>query len=61
MMPRDTDEPFDHAATGVRLAAEAALLEARAGLLAEAIDAVDARIEALSLALSRLRRTSATE
>lgn len=57
-MPRDPDKHSDPAAASVSLAAEAALLEARVRLLQEAIDTVDARIEAVSDTLRLLRRTS---
>jgi hypothetical protein len=57
-MPRDPDKYSDHAADGVSLAAEAALLEARLRLLQEAIDTVDARINAVSDTLRLLHRTS---
>ncbi|MFC8420387.1 hypothetical protein ACFUN7_05755 [Streptomyces sp. NPDC057236] len=56
MKPRDPEEP-DPVAAGVTLAAEAAVLEARLCVLREALGAVDARIEAVSDALRRLRRT----
>lgn len=56
MKPRDPEEP-DPVAAGVTLAAEAAVLEARLRVLREALGAVDARIEAVSDALRRLRRT----
>ncbi|MGP4084871.1 hypothetical protein [Streptomyces sp. KR55] len=52
MMPRDDQHP-DPAAASVSLAAEAALLEARLRMLHEALDAVDARIAAVSDTLRR--------
>lgn len=58
-MPRNPDPGSDHAAIGATLAAEAALLEAHERVLREAIDAVDARIEAVSAALRHLRRSAA--
>ncbi|MFJ4624417.1 hypothetical protein [Streptomyces sp. NPDC088812] len=54
-MTHDHHEPFDTAAAGVTLAAEAAVLEARAHLLREAIDTVDARMRETSEKLCRLR------
>lgn len=58
MMPRHPDRHSDPAAASVSLAAEAALLEGRLSMLREAIDTVDARIEAISDALRQLRSTS---
>ncbi|MDQ0760325.1 hypothetical protein [Streptomyces canus] len=59
-MPRNPDPRSDRAAIGATLAAEAALLEAHERLLREALDAVDARIEAASAALRHLRRSAAS-
>ncbi|MFG2469396.1 hypothetical protein ACGFXB_28610 [Streptomyces canus] len=59
-MPRNPDPGSDRAAIGATLAAEAALLEAHERLLQEAIDTVDARIEAVSAALRDLRRSAAS-
>ncbi|MGW4088130.1 hypothetical protein ACWEGS_34500 [Streptomyces sp. NPDC004822] len=50
-----TDRQTDPAAVTASLAAEAALLEGRMSLLREAIHSVDARIDALSETLRRLR------
>ncbi|MFF7716239.1 hypothetical protein [Streptomyces sp. NPDC007988] len=58
MMSRDPDQPPDPAASVVLLATEAALLEARLGMLREALDTVDARIEAVSDTLRRLRHAT---
>ncbi|MFD8565512.1 hypothetical protein [Streptomyces sp. NPDC059639] len=55
-MHRSTDRRTDVMATTVSLAAEAALLEGRLSLLREAIDTVDARIDAVSESLRRLQR-----
>ncbi|WP_030378170.1 MULTISPECIES: hypothetical protein [unclassified Streptomyces] len=55
-MSRSTDRQTDPAAATASLAAEAALLEGRLSLLREAIDSVDARIDAVSETLRRLRR-----
>ncbi|WKX22672.1 MULTISPECIES: hypothetical protein [unclassified Streptomyces] len=55
-MSRSTDRQTDPAAATASLAAEAALLEGRLCLLREAIDSVDARIDAVSETLRRLRR-----
>ncbi|MFI9542609.1 hypothetical protein ACIHAR_01250 [Streptomyces sp. NPDC052016] len=52
-----TDRQTDPAAATASLAAEAVLLEGRLSLLREAIDTVDARIEAVSEALRRLQRS----
>jgi hypothetical protein len=52
-----TDRQTDPAAATASLAAEAALLEGRLSLLREAIDTVDARIEAVSEALRRLQQS----
>jgi hypothetical protein len=49
------DARTDPAVTTASLAAEAALLEERLSLLREAIDAVDARIHAVSTRLRRLQ------
>ncbi|MCF3962702.1 hypothetical protein [Streptomyces fuscigenes] len=57
-MPIGPRHPGDPAATGVTLAAEAAVLEARLRMLQEAADAVDARIEALTERLDALRRAA---
>ncbi len=57
MPRRDPDRHSDLTAASVSLATEAALLEARLRMLREAIDAVDARIEAVSDALRLLHRT----
>ncbi|WP_159011879.1 hypothetical protein [Streptomyces sp. NRRL F-5123] len=54
-MPLHPDQRFDPA-TGVVLAAEAALLEARLRMLREALGSVDARIAAVTEALRRLDR-----
>ncbi len=51
MTPREPEL----AAAGVSLATEAALLEARARMLQEALDTVDARIGELSETLRRLQ------
>jgi hypothetical protein len=58
MTPHLPDGHSDPAATGVSLAAEAALLEGRLRMLREAIDTVDARIATISDALRQLRSTS---
>ncbi|RPF30473.1 hypothetical protein EDD92_0248 [Streptomyces sp. TLI_185] len=50
------DARTDPAVATASLAAEAALLEERLSVLREAIDAVDARINAVSTRLRRLRR-----
>ncbi|MFG3108067.1 hypothetical protein [Streptomyces tendae] len=55
-MFRSTDRQTDPAAATASLAAEAALLEGRLSLLREAIDSVDARIDAVSETLRRLQR-----
>ncbi|MFI8485465.1 hypothetical protein [Streptomyces rubrogriseus] len=55
-MSRSTDRQTDPAAATASLAAEAALLEGRLSLLREAIDSVDARIDAVSETLRRLQR-----
>lgn len=57
-MPRSTDRRNEAAATTASLAAEAALLQGRLSLLREAIDTVDARIDAVSETLRRLQRTA---
>ncbi|MFF8778751.1 hypothetical protein ACF07W_15960 [Streptomyces sp. NPDC015140] len=49
-------EPPDTAAVGVSLAAQAALLETRARMLREALNAVDAQIRETSARLVRLRQ-----
>ncbi|MFG3322626.1 hypothetical protein ACGF3J_31675 [Streptomyces sp. NPDC048171] len=49
-------EAPDTAAVGVSLAAQAALLETRAHILREALDAVDAQIRETSARLGRLRQ-----
>ncbi|AKZ53527.1 hypothetical protein SAM23877_0478 [Streptomyces ambofaciens ATCC 23877] len=54
---RSQDEPSDTAA-GVSLAAQAALLETRALMLREALDAVDASMRETSERLARLRQQS---
>jgi hypothetical protein len=46
------DQPFEPA-VGVVLAAEAALLEARLRMLREALDSIDARIDAVTEELRR--------
>ncbi|MFG2944836.1 hypothetical protein [Streptomyces adustus] len=56
-MPPSTDRQTDPSAVSASLAAEAALLEGRLSLLREAIDTVDARIDAVSEALSRLQHS----
>jgi hypothetical protein len=56
-MPRSTDRQTDPAAAIASLATEAALLEARLRLLREAIDTVDARIDAVSETLRKLRHS----
>lgn len=54
-MTQDRHEPFDTAASaGVLLATEAAVLEARARLLREAIEGLDARMRDASEKLRRL-------
>ncbi|GGS99605.1 hypothetical protein [Streptomyces chromofuscus] len=58
-MPRSTDRRTDPAAAVASLAAEAALLEGRLSLLREAIDTVDARIDAVSKALRQLQHSVA--
>ncbi|MEE1665158.1 hypothetical protein RCR19_06460 [Streptomyces sp. WAC07094] len=58
MTPHLPDGHSDPAATGVSLAAEAALLEGRLRMLPEAIDTVDARIATISDALRQPRSTS---
>ncbi|MGW0084334.1 hypothetical protein [Streptomyces sp. NPDC003393] len=58
-MTRSTDRHADPSATTASLAAEAALLEGRVRLLREAINAVDARIEAVSETLRQLQRSGA--
>ena len=58
-MPRSTDRQADPSAATASLAAEAALLEGRLSLLREAIDTVDARIDAVSETLRRLQRSVA--
>ncbi|MEV0227267.1 hypothetical protein [Streptomyces sp. NPDC050704] len=57
-MPRNSDQHPDPATASVSLAAEAALLEARLRMLQEALDTVDARIEAVSETLRQLRRAT---
>ncbi|MGW2934475.1 hypothetical protein ACWGQ5_22725 [Streptomyces sp. NPDC055722] len=59
-MARDPDKHPDPAAASASLAAEAALLEARMRMIQEAIDTVDARIEAIGDALRRLHTMSHT-
>ncbi|WP_447035487.1 hypothetical protein [Streptomyces sp. DSM 118878] len=55
-MPHDHHKPFDTAASaGVSLAAEAAVLEARAQLLRETIDTLDDRIREATEKLRQLR------
>ncbi|MFD0057325.1 hypothetical protein ACFVHR_26795 [Streptomyces sp. NPDC127168] len=49
-------EPPDTAAVGVSLTAQAALLETRARMLREALNAVDAQIRETSARLGRLRQ-----
>ncbi|KMS68734.1 MULTISPECIES: hypothetical protein [Streptomyces] len=58
-MPRSTDRQTDPAAATASLAAEAALLEGRLRLLREAINTVDARIDAVSETLRRLQHSVA--
>jgi hypothetical protein len=58
-MPRSTDRQTDPAAATASLGAEAALLEGRLSLLREAIDTVDARIDAVSKTLRGLQRSVA--
>ncbi|MFG3305151.1 hypothetical protein [Streptomyces wuyuanensis] len=58
MTSRDLDQPPDPAASAVLLATEAALLEGRLRLLREALDTVDARMEAVSDTLRRLRHAA---
>ncbi|MFJ8792458.1 hypothetical protein [Streptomyces sp. NPDC102462] len=58
-MPRSTDRQTEPAAVTASLATEAALLEGRLSLLREAIDTVDARIDAVSETLRRLQRSVA--
>ncbi|MFE2052033.1 hypothetical protein [Streptomyces sp. NPDC059459] len=53
---RSQDVPEDTTDLGVSLAAQAALLETRALMLREALDAVDASIRETSERLGRLRR-----
>ncbi|MFF8092988.1 hypothetical protein [Streptomyces sp. NPDC016675] len=53
---RSQDVPEDTTDLGVSLAAQAALLETRALMLREALDAVDASIRDTSERLRRLRR-----
>ncbi|MEU1593602.1 hypothetical protein ABZ468_12295 [Streptomyces sp. NPDC005708] len=60
MMAPEPDKHPDPAAASASLAAEAALLEARLRMIQEAIDTVDARIEAVGDALGRLHTISAT-
>lgn len=57
-MTRDADRRTDPADATVLLAAEAAVLEGRLGVLREAIDEVDARIHAVSEEISRLPAAS---
>ncbi|MFE0450107.1 hypothetical protein ACFW2D_02185 [Streptomyces sp. NPDC058914] len=52
-----TDRQTDPAVAAASLAAEAVLLEGRLSLLREAIDTVDARIDAVSETLRRLRQS----
>ncbi|MEU1232279.1 hypothetical protein [Streptomyces sp. NPDC005828] len=58
-MTRSADRPTDPAAVTVSLAAEAAVLEGRLGMLREAIDEVDAQIHAVSERIRRLPRSLA--
>ncbi|MCL6674002.1 hypothetical protein [Streptomyces panaciradicis] len=53
-MTRDSDRRTDAAAVTVLLAAKAAVLEGRLGVLREAIDEVDARIHSVSEKIRRL-------
>ncbi|MFD8194617.1 hypothetical protein [Streptomyces wuyuanensis] len=55
MTSRDPDQPPDPAAAALLLATEAALLEGRLRMLRDALDTVDARMEAVSDTLRRLR------
>lgn len=57
--PRSTDRQTDPVAVTTSLAAEAALLEGRLSLFREAIETVDARIDAVSETLRRLQRSAA--
>ncbi|MGY4923683.1 hypothetical protein [Streptomyces sp. 900105755] len=52
-MTRDADRRTDPTAVTVLLAAEAAVLKGRLGVLREAIDEVDARIHAVSEKIKR--------
>ncbi|MER8047297.1 hypothetical protein [Streptomyces sp. NPDC094032] len=58
-MTRNADRPADPAAVTVSLAAEAAVLEGRIGILREAIDEVDAQIHAVCDRIRRLERPMA--
>ncbi|MFF1568214.1 hypothetical protein ACFVY1_32710 [Streptomyces sp. NPDC058293] len=58
-MTRSADRRTDPAAITVSLAAEAAVLEGRLGVLQEAIEEVDARIHAVTEKISRLPRSVA--
>ncbi|WP_037868983.1 hypothetical protein [Streptomyces sp. NRRL S-813] len=58
-MPRSTDRQADPATATASLVAEAALLEGRLRLLREAINTVDARIEAVSETLRQLQHSGA--
>lgn len=58
-MTRSADRRTDPAAVAVSLAAQAALLEGRLGVLREAIDEVDAQIHAVSEKIRRLPRSVA--
>ncbi|MEV5204113.1 hypothetical protein [Streptomyces sp. NPDC053720] len=57
-MPQSPEQDFGPAAVSVSLATEAALLEARLRMLGEELATVDARIETVSEALRRLRRSA---
>ncbi|MFD8692860.1 hypothetical protein [Streptomyces sp. NPDC059651] len=59
-MHRNSHHDSDPAVAAVALAAETALLEARLGMLVEALDRVDARILAVTEALERLTRPAAS-
>ncbi|WP_432074582.1 hypothetical protein [Streptomyces wuyuanensis] len=58
MTSRDPDQPPAPAVDALLLAAEAALLEGRLRMLREALDTVDARMEAVSDSLRRLRHAA---
>ncbi|WP_328843228.1 hypothetical protein [Streptomyces sp. NBC_00258] len=58
-MTRSAERRTDPAAVTVSLAAEAAVLEGRLGVLREAIDEVDTQIHAVSEKIRRLARSVA--